>query len=79
MNDEFKVSKLLKIGFNFNGIKQNLPYDQPFYQEQYNTPLYDARRISPVVNPFNEQYGVYSVCRASRGKYKIPALARKQL
>ncbi|HZG22946.1 MAG TPA: SusC/RagA family TonB-linked outer membrane protein, partial [Chitinophagaceae bacterium] len=75
MNDEFKVSKLLKIGFNFNGIKQNLPYDQPFYQEQYNTPLYDARRISPVVNPFNEQYGVYSVLPGFQRQIQNPLLS----
>ena len=28
MSDEFKVSKALKVGFNFNGVRINNPFDE---------------------------------------------------
>ncbi|MFY7653135.1 MAG: SusC/RagA family TonB-linked outer membrane protein, partial [Chitinophagaceae bacterium] len=54
INDEFKVSKNFKIGFNFNGFRQKLPYSAA------DGLLYDARRVLPITEPFNNQFGVYN-------------------
>ena len=54
INDELKVSKAIKLGFNFNGIRQKLPFSQA------NGLLYDARRVLPITEPFNEANGVYT-------------------
>jgi TonB-linked SusC/RagA family outer membrane protein len=43
MNDEFKLSKGIKVGFNFNGVRQNNPYG---YAENV---LNDARKVIPIV------------------------------
>lgn len=44
MNDEFKLSKGIKVGFNFNGVRQNNPYG---YAENV---LNDARKVIPIVS-----------------------------
>lgn len=49
LNDEFKVSKALKIGFNINGSREKLPYDG-------NGPLNAARQIFPIVDAGTKQY-----------------------
>jgi len=53
INDEFKITKTIKVGFDINGSKEKLPYDA-------NGPLSDARRIAPVVEPFIASQGLYS-------------------
>lgn len=54
INDEFKVSKAIKLGFNLNTSKEKLPYDA-------NGPFSDARRIAPIVQPYYPDQGLYSV------------------
>jgi TonB-linked SusC/RagA family outer membrane protein len=51
ITDELKVSKALKIGFNFNGYKSELPQLQSFG---------DANRAAPIIEPFNSKFGVYN-------------------
>lgn len=41
-NDELRLGKALKVGFNFNGIRQQLPFSQA------EGLLYDARRVLPI-------------------------------
>lgn len=43
MSDEFKISKGIKVGFNFNGVRQNNPYG---YARNV---LNDARKVAPIV------------------------------
>ncbi len=43
LNDEFKLNKAIKVGFNFNGIRQNAPYG---YAANV---LNDARKVIPIV------------------------------
>jgi TonB-linked SusC/RagA family outer membrane protein len=52
LNDEFKISKAIKVGFNFNGIRQNSPYG---YAENV---LGDARKAIP--NAFAGTKTVYT-------------------
>ena len=42
INDEYRVSKALKLGFNINGIRQDLPFSQA------EGLLFDARRVLPI-------------------------------
>jgi len=42
MNDEFKLTKGIKVGFTFNGVRQNNPYDAT-------NVLNDARKVIPIV------------------------------
>ncbi|HMO62458.1 MAG TPA: TonB-dependent receptor [Ferruginibacter sp.] len=63
VNDEYKVSKFLKLGFNLNAIRQNLPYNGQ-------GALFDARRILPIADPFDEASGYYSL---------LPQLQRAQM
>ncbi len=49
INDEYRVSKAIKLGFNFNGTRQKLPYDGTNF-------LADARRIAPIVDPGTRRY-----------------------
>jgi TonB-linked SusC/RagA family outer membrane protein len=53
INDEFRITKTIKVGFNINGSREKLPYDA-------NGPLSDARRIAPVVQPYFPSQGLYS-------------------
>lgn len=43
MNDEFKLTKGIKVGFSFNGVRQNNPYG---YAQNV---LNDARKVIPIV------------------------------
>ncbi|NTS43974.1 TonB-dependent receptor [Flavisolibacter sp. BT320] len=54
INDEFKVSNALKLGFNLNGMRQDLPFSQA------EGLLFDARRVLPITPAFSEQHGVYT-------------------
>ncbi len=51
ISDELKVSKAIKVGFNFNGYKASLPQLQSFFE---------ANRVAPIFEPFNSTYGVYN-------------------
>ncbi|HEY6976953.1 MAG TPA: SusC/RagA family TonB-linked outer membrane protein, partial [Chitinophagaceae bacterium] len=55
VNDEFKVSKGLKFGFDFSGIRSQLP-ELPGGSRNYG----GAVTATPIVEPFNDQYGVYN-------------------
>lgn len=43
MSDEFRINKAVRVGFNFNGVRQNNPYS---YAENV---LNDARKVIPIV------------------------------
>lgn len=43
ISDEFKISKAVKVGFNFNGVRQNNPYGYAAFA------LNDARKVAPIV------------------------------
>ena len=43
LNDEFRISKGIKVGFNFNGVRQ----DNPFYNARFM--LDQARKVVPIV------------------------------
>jgi TonB-linked SusC/RagA family outer membrane protein len=53
INDEFRVSKGIKLGFTFNGFRQKLPYSSA------NGLLYDARRVLPITPVYNDAKGAY--------------------
>lgn len=54
VNDELRVSKSIKFGFNLNAFRQKLPFSQA------DGLLYDARRVLPITEPFNTANGVYT-------------------
>ena len=54
INDEFKMSNVIKVGFNLNTSKEKLPYDA-------NGLFSDSRRIAPVVQPYFPDQNLYSV------------------
>jgi TonB-linked SusC/RagA family outer membrane protein len=43
LNDEFRLTKGIKVGFNFNGVRQ----DNPFFNARYM--LDEARKVIPIV------------------------------
>ena len=43
LNDEFKLSKAIRVGFNFNGVRQNNPYGAGGVLDQ-------ARKVIPIVS-----------------------------
>lgn len=49
INDEFKLNKAIKIGFNFNGTREKMPYDGV-------GPLNEARKIFPIVDAGTKSY-----------------------
>ncbi|GAA4332507.1 SusC/RagA family TonB-linked outer membrane protein [Flaviaesturariibacter amylovorans] len=53
-SDEFKVTKNIKLGFNWNGQRQKNPYDGTWA-------LADARRIAPIVSAGTKSYVVDTV------------------
>ncbi len=53
INDEYKVSKFLKIGFNMNAIRQKLPFSRA------QGILFDARRVLPITPIYNQENGAY--------------------
>jgi TonB-linked SusC/RagA family outer membrane protein len=57
VSDEFRLTKNFRVGFNFNGIHQDLPYLGPGYS--YEGLLSDARHIAPVASAGTIN-GVYS-------------------
>lgn len=51
VSDELKVSKSLKVGFNINGYKADLPQLHSYTS---------AINATPIVEPFNTEFGVYN-------------------
>lgn len=51
VNDELQVTRFLKVGFNFNGYRSQLPQERS---------VGSAVLAAPIVEPFNEDYGLYS-------------------
>ncbi|MGF2412319.1 MAG: SusC/RagA family TonB-linked outer membrane protein, partial [Ferruginibacter sp.] len=50
-NDEFKISKAIRIGFNFNGTRQHNPYDAT-------GALDDARKVVPLISDGTKSFRV---------------------
>ncbi|HEY9363623.1 MAG TPA: TonB-dependent receptor [Chitinophagaceae bacterium] len=75
MSDEFKLSKSIKVGFNFNGVRQQAPYTS---EDPYKNILNDARKVAPIVpsgtktvftkNPYGLDSGNYNLY------YALPAI-----
>ena len=66
MNDEYKVSRAIKIGFNVTGVRQHIPYDIDFAPNSldwgaYGNPLSQARYMLPVNNVFDAGSGLYNI------------------
>lgn len=51
LSDELKINKAIKVGFNFNGYRAKLPQLKDFSA---------AINATPIVEPFNSQFGVYN-------------------
>lgn len=51
ITDELTVSKNIKLGFNINGFKSDLPNSRDFT---------DAIRTAPIIEPYNNSLGVYN-------------------
>ena len=51
MSDELRLSKAIKVGFNFNGYRGKLPKTRSFS---------GAIIATPIVEPFNSTYNVYN-------------------
>jgi TonB-dependent SusC/RagA subfamily outer membrane receptor len=51
INDELKISKAIKVGFDFNAYNAKLPQLHDFG---------NAIAASPIIEPFNATYGVYN-------------------
>jgi TonB-linked SusC/RagA family outer membrane protein len=49
LSDEFKLSKAIRVGFNFNGTRQNLPYNGNIFDPGANDFLNQARKVIPIV------------------------------
>lgn len=50
LNDELTVSKALKFGFNFSGYRAQLPQERS---------VGGAITAAPIVDPYNEEFGLY--------------------
>ncbi len=66
INDEFKVSKVFKLGFTFNTTRTNLPFSQA------NGLLYDARRVLPITPVFTESANAYTELAIQSGQMTNP-------
>ena len=71
LNDELKINKAFKVGFNFNATRQDLPFNETFV-------LDDARKVAPIVpsgtksvytrNPYGVDSAYYNLY------YALPAI-----
>lgn len=68
INDEFKISKALKLGFNLNGIRQKLPFSQA------NGLLFDARRVWPIIPTMDPASGAYYELAGQAGQIGNPLM-----
>lgn len=66
INDEFRMSKNLKFGFTFNGIRQKNPFSQA------NGLLFDARRVLPITHPVDPVNGQYTELAIQRAQISNP-------
>ncbi|HEY5772828.1 MAG TPA: SusC/RagA family TonB-linked outer membrane protein, partial [Chitinophagaceae bacterium] len=72
LNDEFRISKGIKVGFNFNGVRQ----DNPFYNARFM--LDAARKVVPMVSSGTKNvytknpYGLDSMNQALY--YELPSI-----
>ncbi len=66
INDEFKVSKVFKLGFTFNTFRQKLPFSQA------NGLLFDARRVLPITPVFSETANAYTELALQSGQMTNP-------
>lgn len=67
LNDEFKFNKSLKVGFNINGIMQDLPFSQA------NGLLFDARRALPIT-PTKHANGYFYELAYQAGQISNPLM-----
>lgn len=67
-NDEFKVNKAIKVGFNTTVMRQRLPFSQA------SGLLFDARRILPITEAFNTEKGVYNQLAIQAGQIANPLM-----
>ncbi|MBU7578514.1 MAG: TonB-dependent receptor, partial [Flavihumibacter sp.] len=68
INDEYKVNKNIKLGFNMNGFRQRLPFSQA------DGLLFDARRVLPITDPFDEASGRYSQLALQQAQISNPLM-----
>lgn len=68
INDEFKLSKAIKLGFTFNGFRQDLPFSQA------NGLLFDARRVWPIIPTMDPASGVYYELAGQAGQIGNPLM-----
>ena len=66
INDEFKVSKIFKLGFTFNTFRQKLPFSQA------NGLLFDARRVLPITPVYSETAKAYNELAIQSGQMTNP-------
>ncbi|MGN6493950.1 MAG: TonB-dependent receptor [Agriterribacter sp.] len=59
INDEYKINKAIKVGFNINASKEKLPFGT--YENEASGLFSDARRIAPIVQPYYPEQDLYSV------------------
>ena len=72
VNDEFKVSKAFKLGFNLNLINQKLPFSQA------DGLLFDARRVLPISPVFDESSQLYYELAYQAGQISNPMMNLNQ-
>lgn len=68
INDEYKVNKNIKLGFTLNGFRQRLPFSQA------DGLLFDARRVLPISDPFDEASGKYSQLAVQQAQMSNPLM-----
>lgn len=68
LSDEYKISKTFKVGFNVSATRQRLPFSQA------NGLLYDARRVLPITNPYDEARGLYSELAIQNAQISNPLM-----
>jgi TonB-linked SusC/RagA family outer membrane protein len=67
-NDEFKVNKFFKLGFNINLINQELPYGSA------QGLLFDARRVWPITPTYDQASGLYYELAYQAGQIANPLM-----
>lgn len=68
INDEFKLSKAIKIGFTMNGIRQRSPFSRA------RDLLFQARRVLPISPVYDETHKAYSNLAIQAGQMTNPAM-----
>ena len=68
INDEFKINKVIKVGFSLNGMRQRNPYSRA------NDLLYTARRVLPITPVFNADANAYYNLAIQAGQMTNPVM-----